>query len=241
LWAARGALTQLPDRAVDVLVPATQPEWAGVLLGSFIAFYAFIGFEDMVNTAEEVVRPQRTLPLAITLALGLSLVLYTLVAAACVLSLPSEVLAASDAPLADVVRAHTGTDPVVLGWISLVAVVNGALVQLVMASRVLYGLAREGWLPASLARVHPTRETPIRATAWVVGAVAVLALTSPVETLAEITSVLLLCVFALVNVALFVVKGTAPDSPFRLPRALPLVGASVILAFLAFRLYEAII
>ncbi len=237
VWAARHGMTQLPQRAAE-LVPADLGAWQGVWLGAFLAFYAFIGFEDMVNVVEEIRDPGRTLPRAIFLALGAAAVLYVLVALAAVAALPVDELAASDAPLVDVYLAGTGTNPLVITVISLFAVSNGVLVQIIMGSRVLYGLSGGGWLPEILGRVHPATRTPIVSTALVTGTVLVLALAFPLVGLAEATTFIILIVFALVNLALWLVKRRDPrPAGVRVyPRWIPLAGFVVSAGFAAYKL-----
>jgi amino acid transporter len=132
LFVARDALTALPQRWLELIPPPTPEVWSGIALGGFLAFYAFIGFEDMVNVAEEVKNPRRNLPLAIILALCVSTVLYMLVALTAVLALPIETLSQSTAPLATVIEYHNQGSPVSIGLISLVAVINGALIQIII-------------------------------------------------------------------------------------------------------------
>jgi APA family basic amino acid/polyamine antiporter len=177
----------------------------GLFLGAFLAFYAFIGFEDMVNVAEEVRDPGRDLPRAILLALGVSTLLYFLLTFATVSTTSPAALAASDAPLAYVYHVVTGSDPWVTA-ISLVAVVNGALIQIIMSSRVCYGMSRRGWAPEWLGRVHPLTRTPLIATVLVTVLVMLMAPWIPIESLARATSFFILMVFTLVNLALWRIK-----------------------------------
>ena len=136
-----------------LLPPFELGVWTGITFGAFLAFYAFIGFEDMVNVAEEVKDPRRTLPLAIYLALILAAFLYVLVALVAVLSLDVESLATSEAPLVDVVAAAGNADAgPMIAVFSLLSVTNSALAQIIMASRIIYGMSRDGALPACLVR-----------------------------------------------------------------------------------------
>jgi APA family basic amino acid/polyamine antiporter len=208
-------------------IPLTGLAWHGVLGGAFLAFFAFIGFEDMVNIAEEVKHPQRTIPRGIVIAFAVSTVLYVLVTLVSIATIPPVELAASDAPLADVYRLATGRPAVMIGMIGLVAVINGALIQIIMASRILYGMSRNGWLPAFLGEVHTGTHTPVRAT-LVAGAVTlVLALALPLLSLAKITSAMVLCVFVIINLSLLRIKRLepAPAGVRSLPMAVPLIGA----------------
>ena len=210
---AGDSLTQLPDRLPELLPPAEPLVWQGIFMGAFLAFYAYIGFEDMVNVAEEVKDPQQTLPRAIVLALVISTVLYLLVSLVATLTLPAEALARSDAPLALIYKSATGREPVLITQIALFAVVNGALIQIIMVSRVFYGMAAQGWLSArlaGLAHVHAVTRTPLQATGLVTTMVLIMALWLPLLTLARITSFIVLVVFALVNLALLMIKRRDP-------------------------------
>lgn len=231
---AAPSLARLPARLPELVPPADPGVWLSIAGGAFLAFYAYIGFEDMVNVAEEVKNPTHTLPTAIILALIITTVLYLVVALVAILSLPVKALAASDAPLALLYQHVTGAPPTLIGAISVLAVINGALVQIVMGSRVLYGMSRQGWLPPQLGRVNPRTRTPLATTALVVTAVLGLALWLPLTLLAQITSLITLGVFALVNLALWRVKARDPNpSGIRVyPRWVPGIGVVIIVAFL---------
>jgi amino acid transporter len=202
--------------------------FTGVVLGAFLAFFAFIGFEDMVNVAEEVENPARNLPLGILIALGVSTVIYLLVVLAALTSVPVEKLAGSKAPLALVYQHVTGGSPVVIGSIGLLAVVNGALVQIIMAARIFYGMSVKGWLPRVLGTVNPRTRTPVIATVVVVVIIAGLALWFPLVDLASATSFLVLTVFGIVNLTLVVLKRRQPKAAGVLPCPMwvPMAGAA---------------
>lgn len=242
IWIGRDAFLAMDVDWPSLALPTTGQAWHGILLGALLAFYAFIGFEDMVNLAEEVVEPQRTLPRAILLTLLATLVIYVLVALTAVLNLPPGQLAASDAPLALIYQSVTGREPWLISLISLVAVVNGALVQTIMASRMLFGLARLGWIWRRLAHVHPRRHTPDLATLIVVALVMGFALWQPLEVLAKLTSFIVLLVFSLMNLALLRIhrQQAPPPGVKPLPDWLPLTGAVVSLAFLVYSLWRLI-
>jgi basic amino acid/polyamine antiporter, APA family len=175
---------------------------SGIGFGSLLAFFAFIGFEDLANIVEEAKVPHRDIPRAMMLTLGISTILYVLVAAVAVSAGPVERLASSSAPLSLVLREVAGVSPATISAIAIVATLNTILAQLTMAARVVYGIARQGDLPAILARVHSRTGTPLIATASITGLVAPLALVVPLAPLAEGTSLATLAVFALVNLAL---------------------------------------
>jgi amino acid transporter len=238
-----GSYAELPGRLHELLPGASLAQWSAIILAAFLIFYAFIGFEDMVNVAEEVVEPRRVLPTGILLALGLTALLYLLVVVALVLAVPLESLAGSGTPLA-VAVASRGPFPVAaMSAISTLAGVNGALVQVIMASRVAYGLSDRGLGPAWLARVARATRTPVPATAFVTLIVLALALWLPLVPLAKLTSAIILLVFAIVNLALWILKGrpTREDATasgaVRFPRWLPLVGAISCLAILLLQLF----
>jgi amino acid transporter len=234
LWVAAPAVLAPGVTVPEISLAMTDMHWAGIFVGGFLAFYAFIGFEDMVNVAEEVRDPVRNLPRAILGALIISTVLYFLVALAVVLSAPVEELALSEAPLAWLYAHLTGREPLTITLISLFAVINGALIQIIMASRVAYGMARQGWLPSLFARVSATTRTPVIATASVALLLLVMALWLPLETLAKMTSYFLLMVFTLVNLSLWRLKReyVQPPGVIRIPYWVPVCGclASAVFA-----------
>jgi len=202
--------------------------------GAILAFYAFLGFEDMVNVAEEVRDVRRVLPRAILATLAATTLLYVAVAVVALLTVSPAELAASDAPLV-LVFERSGGSGATLGVIALFALLNGALIQVMKSARVLYGLAREGVLPAALGRVHRTRRTPLVATAWVTMVVAALAGALPLAALAEATAVVTLVVFGLANGALLAVKqrDPRPEGALVFPAWLPATGVAVSAALLA--------
>lgn len=209
--------------------------WAGVLSAGVIAFFAFIGFEDIVNVAEEVIEPERTMPWAIGLTLVISTILYVLVAYVAVMSVPIETLAASTAPLSLLFSEVTAFPALLIAAIASLATLNGVIVQEVMASRVLYGLSNLGHLPGWLAHVHGWTRTPLKATLLIGATILVLAMAVPLEALAEWTSRLTLSVFALVNGALIRIKQSEPELPagvFRVPMWVPVAGLAACLGFL---------
>ncbi|MEZ4216013.1 MAG: APC family permease [Myxococcota bacterium] len=212
----------------------------GVFAGAFLAFYAFLGFEDMVNVAEEVRDAPRVVPRAIAATLAATLAIYAAVALCAVLVVPPAELAASEAPLA-LVLEQSGGDPRWLGAIGVVAMLNGALIQIIMASRVLFGLARDGEIPAVFGRVARRTRTPVVATGAVAVAVATLALAFPLARLAEATSLVTLAVFAVVDAAAIRLRaGREPGDPLRIPRALPWIGLVSSAGFLVARLVLAV-
>ena len=213
LWvimAAAPNLPQLTEYAATALVPEGVGVWQGVFAAAFLAFFAFIGFEDMVSIAEEVKDPERNMPRGILLAFVIATTLYLLVTIVSLATLPVAELAASNAPLADVYRAASGGPAVLISVIGLVAVVNGALIQIIKAARVFYGMSCNGWLPPFFGVVNPRTHTPVRSTLVAGAIVLVLALLLPLLSLAKITSGMVLAVFALVNLALIKIRKDSP-------------------------------
>ncbi len=230
-----------PESFAD-LVPLSGAQVGGVLGAMFLAFYAFIGFEDMVNMAEEVRDPKRVLPRGILISLAVTTLIYVVVSLIAVLSVGPAQLAASQTPVAELVRGSGWFSTTGLQVVSILAGVNGALVQIVMASRVCYGLMSRRAPESLLARVHPTRRTPVNATILMSSVILVLALFLPVATLAKITAGIILGVFAVVNLALWRIKGHQPQAPGRaLPRWLPLIAAIACFGFLIVQVVRALL
>jgi amino acid transporter len=202
-WVKPDMLARAPEMWTGLGAPGA---WSGILGAAVLAFFAFIGFEGMVNIAEEVESPRTTIPRAILLTLVISTVLYILVVWVAIHTVPRTDLARSQAPLALVYTRLTGMSPAVLSAIAIFATINGIIANMIMASRVLYGLAGQGSLPGPLARVSPRTQTPLVATALVVAIVLALAVAVPIERLAETTTYVMLVVFTLVNAALVKLK-----------------------------------
>lgn len=210
--------------------PAGKSSVTALFQGGILAFYAFIGFEDMVKAAEETHEPEKFLPRAIVTSLLIVAALYILTAVAAVAVVPAGELAQSSAPLMLVVeRAFPGFPRELFTLIALFAVTNTALVNYVMGSRLLYGMAKEGLAPAFLSRIHPERHTPHWAI-WTVLALAVLlASTGTLVLLAQSGSLLLLSVFLVMNVSLAVIKlrGGGERPPFKIPLFVPVLGTAI--------------
>lgn len=217
----------------DVAMAATPLIWSGVGLGAVLAFFAFIGFEDIVNMAEEVDNPTANLPRAILWSLAITTLIYGLVAYAAVRVVPIDSLANSSSPLALVWQAAQGGDAQFLSAIAVFAALNGVLAQIVMASRVLFGLGKRTRMLAIFHHSHARFGTPILATALVGIGVVGTALLAQVATSAEMTSTVLLSVFVLVNLALILQKRRVPEAPFRVPMLVPVVGLILSLAALS--------
>ncbi|HET6859219.1 MAG TPA: APC family permease [Streptomyces sp.] len=198
-----------------------------VLGATALGFFAFVGFEDSVNMAEETKDPQRTFPRAIFIGVAVTGTIYVLVALISSLLVDSKTLSGSSGPLLEVVKAG-GIDfpPKLFALIALFAVTNSALINIMMASRLCYGMANERILPRAMGRVLSGRRTPVVGIVFVSLLAIGLVSTGEIEGLGDTTSFLLLCVFAVVNVAVLVLrKDRVEHKHFRTPTALPVLGA----------------
>lgn len=232
-------ISQKPDLFSNlsaVVPPFETTAWVSVMSASLLAFFAFVGFEDIANVAEEVRTPRKTLPKAILLTLIVATILYVCVVSVVVLVVPMETLVASDAPLA-LIFTNAGTSAGTLfNIIGCFATINGVLVQMIMASRVVYGLASQGSLPAQLAYVNPSTRTPIFATLLVTTIILTLALLFPIALLAQATSTIVLLVFVSVNLALLRLKWSSPPPSadvFEVPFWVPAIGLISCVALLS--------
>lgn len=233
------AIPQLPtDRSVYLqLVSFDQKSWQNIIFGAFIAFYAFIGFEDIVNVAEEVKNPRKTLVWGLLLSVAISSVFYLVLSFFAVATLPLHILANSSAPMAKIVE-NAGYSPVIIGVIGLITVVNGGLVNIIMASRVIYGMSKLKVLPSLLGNVHTKTQTPHMATLLVAFIILLLALIFPILTLARMTSFVMLIVYFFVNLSLVVIK--LKKRPIKgavnFPIIFPFTGVLITLLFLILQL-----
>jgi basic amino acid/polyamine antiporter, APA family len=203
------------DMARILAPPSDFTALQGVLAASFLAFFAFIGFEDIENMAEETVNPQRVLPRAIFLTLILTVLIYGLVATVAVSVPGREILPGHPAPLAALFHLATGANGTPIAAMAAIAMVNGILVQIIMASRLIYGMSREGLAPQAIGRVNPWRRTPARAIGLLALLILLLALLFPLTLLAKATSGIILAVFTAVNLSLWRI-GSKPNAPAKL-------------------------
>ncbi|MGP3933804.1 APC family permease [Nonomuraea sp. KM88] len=221
-----------PSRLVEI-----DTEQAGglmyALLGSTaLAFFAFVGFEDSVNMAEETQDPSRNFPRAIFLGVAITSVVYILVALTSSLLVAPGVLEESSGPLLEVVKAGgLNFPPQLFAAIAIFAVANSALINMMMASRLVYGLANERVVPRRLGWVDPRRRTPVIGIIFTTALAIALISTGEIAGLGDTTAFLLLCVFTIVNVAVLVLrKDRVEHAHYRTPTAFPVIGA--VLAFI---------
>jgi len=222
-----------PSRAFEIQAGESVP--LAILAGAGLAFFALIGFEDSVNVAEETREPSRIYPAALFGGLALAGVVYLLVTVIASMAVPTGRLAESDGPLLEVVGlGPLGMSEKVFSAIALFALTNGALINMIMASRLVYGMARQGIVPQALGRVHEGRRTPWVAIIFTTVLAALLIVIGDLETLADTTVLLLLLVFVCVNVAVLVLRRDPVDHDhFRTPSAVPVIGAIVCVALIA--------
>ncbi len=239
--------------ALVVLVILGIPQWGGVdyleiglpggtptgsltlvLSGAALAFFAYLGFEDICNVAEEVRQPKKTIPRAILLSVLITSLLYVGVGLTVVSAVPAADLAASDVPLALV--AQKLLPALSTRWISFVAlfaIFNTGLLNMIMASRILYGMGRAGWIPSYFGKVHPKRQTPVLGVIIAFLLAWVLAVTGFLKVLAEATNTIILSAFFFVNLSLLVVKlrkRPADDNTqdhFQVPLFVPILGIAI--------------
>ncbi len=228
-------LTDVPQVAHSFVPPANPAILAGIMSGGVIAFFAFIGFEDIENMAEETLRPEHTAPRAIFWTLGITIVIYVLLSVIAVLAPDRQAITGSSAPLAVLFEQITGLPAAPVAAMAAIAMINGILVQIVMASRVLYGMAREGIAPKWFGKVGASRHTPTRATLAVAVLILGLALFFPLVRLAEATSLVTLGVFALVNLALFSLGGVLDDNLVKRWRWWGVFGAAICIGVATFQ------
>ena len=176
-----------------------------ILYAAFISFYAYIGFEDIVNIAEETIDAKKVVPLAILLSLIFSTILYVALAITCTKYIPLNIFESNDAPLVSIIE-FKGYDTTMIAMISMIAIVNGALVQQIMASRVLYGMAEQKLFLSIFKQINTRTQTPVIATIVIAGFILLLTLSFNLVTLAEITSAITLLVFISVQIALIVIS-----------------------------------
>lgn len=233
IWAIGGGEADF-SRVVIFESAEDKGAFLAVTTATTLAFFAMVGFEDSVNMAEETKDPVRTFPKMMITGLGITGVIYILVSIAAVALVPLDDLESSDTPLVLVVAAGAPDLPFdkILPFISMFAVANSALINMLMASRLLYGMGKQQVLPAFLSRVLPERRTPWAAilftTAIALGLVLYVGQLSEdaITTLGGTTSLLLLAVFTVVNVVVLVLRREPTEGHhFRAPTALPVIGA----------------
>ncbi len=234
------------SRVLDVQTEGGTSLFTALAIGTAVSFFAMVGFEDSVNMVEETREPERIFPRVMFMGLGIAAALYVLVAATVVIVLSPEAIATAsetdEGVLLAAVQEGMPDFPVskVFPFLTVFAVANTALINMLMASRLIYGMARQGVLPTGLGKVLSTRRSPWAAVAFttVLALGLIVAVTymaeSTVDALAGTTGLLLLVVFAVVNISLLVLRRRPEEreGSFRAPTWTPYV-AAVACLFLA--------
>jgi amino acid transporter len=223
------------SRVIAFDTPQDKNVFLAITTATSLAFFAMVGFEDSVNMAEECRDPRRTFPPMMLSGLGIAALIYVLVSMCAVVLVPVGDLAASDTPLTLVVERGAPSVPIkdVFPFISMVAVANSALINMMMASRLLYGMGQQGIVPRVLGKVNDRNQTPWTSIAFTTAlSFGMIAYVSRVSTdaiavLAGTTSLLLLGVFAVVNIAVIMLRqdSVEPDH-FRTTTLIAAVGAA---------------
>jgi APA family basic amino acid/polyamine antiporter len=234
LWAI-GAGQGDVSRVTQFNTSAEGSAFWPVIAATTLAFFAMVGFEDSVNMAEETKDPTRIFPKILLIGLLITGTIYVLVSISAITLVSAQELGEGDTPLLKVVQAGAPNFPIwIFGFITMFAVANSALINMLMASRLIYGMSRERVLPAALGHVHKTRRTPYVAIGFTtLLAFGLITFVGEVPALGGTTALLLLCVFTVVNIAVLVLRrDRVHHAHFRTPTFLPILGA-LTCAFLA--------
>ena len=214
----------------DNLTPFTPNGFSGVTTAAAVIFFAYIGFDAVSTSGEEVKRPARDLPLAIIGSLVIATVLYCVVAVAALGAYPWQKLNGVEAPLATVLSDGVGTSwgSGLISVGALIAITSVVLTILYGQTRIMYSMSRDGLVPQAFSRVS-RRQTPAMATAIFGILIAVLAATVPLEIIFELVNIGTLFAFVIVNIGVIVLRRTRPDLErgFRVPGVpvVPIIGA----------------
>ncbi len=224
------------SRVVVFDTPDDKSIFVAVTAGTSLAFFAMVGFEDSVNMAEEVHEPERIFPRIMLTGLGITGLIYILVSITAIALVPAGELGQGEAPLTKVVAAGAPGIPIgnIFPLIAMFAVANSALINMMMASRLLYGMAKQQVLPPVLGRVLEGRRTPWVAIVFTTAIAVALLLyvqtvgggASTISLLGGTTALLLLAVFTVVNICCLILRrDTVTHRHFRAPTAIPIIGA----------------
>jgi basic amino acid/polyamine antiporter, APA family len=227
LWAIGSGAGDV-SRVLEFRTSGTGSMVWPVIAATTLAFFAMVGFEDSVNMAEECQDPTRIFPKILLTGLGITGLIYILVSISAITLVSPEDLGEGETPLLKVVQAGAPNFPLeIFGFITMFAVANSALINMLMASRLVYGMSREHVLPPVLGKVHPTRRSPYVAIAFTtLLAFGLITFVGEVPALGGTTALLLLCVFTVVNIAVLVLRrDPVGHEHFRTPTFLPVLGA----------------
>lgn len=226
IWLGRGSIGHY-GQGLNVSADVHTVGITGIVAGIFLAFYAFIGVEDMVHLAEETKNARRTIPIAIIIALGLATILYVLISIVTISSVPINELNQSNAPLTLVFNQISHFPGWVITIVALTAAAGGVLAHIISGSRLLYGMSERNLISKKLSLVSSRRHSPLIAIFVIVLASLLLAAIIEITVLATITSFLVLFIFGLVNLSLLVIKfkkTATTQKYFRVPTVIPALG-----------------
>ncbi|MDX3927805.1 MAG: APC family permease [Shinella sp.] len=227
LWAISGGQGDV-SRITQFSTAADSSAFWSVMAATTLAFFAMVGFEDAVNMAEECKHPTRIFPKVLLAGLFITAVIYVLVSISAITLVSPEELGEGETPLLKVVQAGAPSFPIwIFGFITMFAVANTALINMLMASRLVYGMSREHVLPPALGKVHAGRRTPYVAIAFTsLLAFALITFVGEIPALGGTTALLLLFVFTIVNIAVLILRREKVEHEhFRTPTFLPVLGA----------------
>jgi basic amino acid/polyamine antiporter, APA family len=202
----------------------------GVLKAGALVFFAFMGFETIIKLREETKNPEKTIPKAIIISIFVTAIVYVLVSIAAVSILPSNELAMSQSPLANVAEVSFGSSAfLVLAIIALFSTSNTVLLTMLTTSRMIYGLGKRKSIPILFSKVHKKRRTPHIAILLTGVLVFALVLIKDIELIADITTIFLFITFAIINLAVIILRYKTKKRPFKMPLN---IGKFPLLAFL---------
>jgi APA family basic amino acid/polyamine antiporter len=196
------------------------PNISGIFAAAALMFFAYLGFEDIVNIAEETTKPEKTLPRALILSIIITTIFYVLVALAVVNLANWQTIQSSDAPLSFAVSTVLGsTGFSIMSYIALFATANTVLITSIVGSRMIYGMAKDAALPKILSKIHSKTKTPWTAILTMMILSMIFVFLGDIELVANITSLGVFITFALVNLSLIWLRYKKPDlkRPFRVP------------------------
>lgn len=231
-------LVELPNHINEMLPSFSMGEWSAIGGAAFLAFYMFIGFEDMVNLSEEVKKPGKNMPLGIPIALVIVTVIYVVVSLIAVM-VPAAITN-SDAPIYALLHSEAPAFDKLVSIVPLITIVNGVMAQVIMGSRVLYGMAEKKMAPSIFYKVNPKTKTPIWATVVMVIVVIILALSFSLTELGKASVYILISVFILCNLSLWVLKrrNPKPEGVRTYPMFVPILGFFLSIGILYMQIFH---
>ena len=209
----------------------TASGFSGIMAAAILIFFAYIGFEDIVNVAEETKNARRNIPLALIFSIAVSTILYMLVSIAAVSVVDWQVLGQSAAPLADVADAALPGSSIWLSIIALFATANTVLIIMLANSRIIYGMAEQKALPRFLSAIHSTRNTPYKAIFVTFLVTMIFAVSGNIRTIAELTDFGIFFIFIFINASLIIARYKYPNMKRRFKTPIN-IGKFPVLSFL---------